>query len=63
MLPGDQVEPGGALLQDTAEVVKASCFSRGQHSNQLGSLGAIAVTKSADTSPSPFAWRNGSNTL
>lgn len=45
MLPDDHVEPGGALLQDTAVVVKASSFSRGQRSNEVGSLSAIAVTR------------------
>lgn len=50
MLSDDLVEPGGALLQDTAVVVKASSFSRDQRSNIVGSLSAIAVTRLADTS-------------
>jgi hypothetical protein len=33
MLPDHHLEPGGALLQDTAVVVKASSFSRDQRSN------------------------------
>ena len=50
MLSDDLVEPGGALLQDTAVVVKASSFSRDQRSNIVGSLSEIAVTRLADTS-------------
>lgn len=49
MLPGGQVEPGGALFHDTAVVVKTSSLSWSQHSNQVGALGAIAATSLGTT--------------